>query len=68
MQLVCLRRTILNYVADPHHHDLLKMGVLGILVPLSQRQAQPRFAHVRRRAGSDHGRGRDPRGEVPRDD
>ena len=35
MQLVCLRRTISNYVADPHHHDLLKMGVLGILVPLS---------------------------------
>jgi len=35
MQLVCLRQTLRGFVAEPHHHDLLKMGVLGILVPVS---------------------------------
>ena len=35
MQLVCLRHTLLSYDAPTHHHDLLKMGVLGILVPVS---------------------------------
>lgn len=35
MQLVCLRRTLLSYEAPTHYHDLLKMGVLGILVPVS---------------------------------
>jgi len=35
MQLVCLRQVLLGYGAEPHHLDLLKMGVLGILVPVS---------------------------------
>jgi len=35
MQLVCLRQALRGFVAEPHHHDLLKMGVLSILVPLS---------------------------------
>jgi hypothetical protein len=35
MQLVCLRRRLSAFSADPHHLDLLKMGVLGILVPVS---------------------------------
>ena len=34
-QLVCLRKTLLEYAADPWHLDLLKMGILGILVPVS---------------------------------
>jgi hypothetical protein len=34
-QLVCLRKTLLAYEADPIHLDLLKMGVLGILIPVS---------------------------------
>lgn len=35
VQLTCLRRLLLEYEAEPHHLDLLKMGVLGILVPVS---------------------------------
>ena len=35
MQLVCLRKALLSYDAEPHHHDLLKVGVLGILVAVS---------------------------------
>ena len=35
MQLTCLRKLLLGYAAEPHHLDLLKMGVLGILVPVS---------------------------------
>jgi hypothetical protein len=35
MQLVCLRRTMLDFKADPIHYDLLRMGVLGILIPVS---------------------------------
>jgi hypothetical protein len=35
MQLVCLRQTLREFGAEPRHHDLLKMGVLGILVPVS---------------------------------
>jgi hypothetical protein len=35
MQLVCLRRMLLNFKADPIHYDLLRMGVLGILIPVS---------------------------------
>ena len=35
MQLTCLRKLLLEYSAEPHHLDLLKMGVLGILVPVS---------------------------------
>ncbi len=35
MQLVCLRQLIQGYEADPVHFDLIKMGVLGILVPVS---------------------------------
>lgn len=35
MQLVCLRQVVDNYQAEPDHHDLLKMGVLGILVSVS---------------------------------
>jgi len=35
MQLVCLRRCISQYHATEQHRDLLKMGVLGILVPVS---------------------------------
>ncbi len=35
MQLVCLRQVIQGFEAQPHHLDLLKMGVLGILVPVS---------------------------------
>ncbi len=35
MQLTCLRRLLLQFKAEPHQLDLLKMGVLGILVPVS---------------------------------
>ncbi len=35
MQLVCLRKLLLGYEAEPLHLDLLKMGALGILVPVS---------------------------------
>jgi hypothetical protein len=34
-QLVCLRKLITGFQAESHHHDLLKMAVLGILVPVS---------------------------------
>ncbi|MBI1902095.1 MAG: hypothetical protein HYS13_13415 [Planctomycetia bacterium] len=34
-QLACLRRLLLAYQAEPQHLDLLRMGVLGILVPVS---------------------------------
>lgn len=34
-QLVCLRQTVAAFEAAPEHHDLLKMGVLGILIPVS---------------------------------
>ena len=52
MQLVCLRRMLSDLSAEPHHLDLIKMGVLGILVPGQQRQAQPRLADVRQRSRS----------------
>jgi hypothetical protein len=35
MQLVCLRRMLSTFSAEPYHLDLIKMGVLGILVPVS---------------------------------
>lgn len=35
MQLVCLRRLLLGYEAHPDHLDLLRMGLLAILVPVS---------------------------------
>ena len=35
MQLVCLRKALLSHSAEPEHHDLLKMGLLSILVPVS---------------------------------
>lgn len=35
MQLVCLRQVFISYEAEPRHRDLLKMGVLGILVAVS---------------------------------
>jgi hypothetical protein len=35
MQLVCLRRSLLNFKTDPIHYDLLRMGVLGILISVS---------------------------------
>ena len=34
-QLVCLRKLVASFRAEPHHLDLLKMAVLGILVPVS---------------------------------
>lgn len=34
-QLVCLRKLVANSKAEPRHLDLLKMAVLGILVPVS---------------------------------
>ena len=34
-QLVCLRRLVTGFKAEPHHLDLVKMAVLGILVPVS---------------------------------
>lgn len=34
-QLVCLRRLVATLKVEPRHLDLLKMGVLGILVPVS---------------------------------
>ena len=35
MQLVCLRKLLLAYKAEPEYHDLLKMGLLAILIPVS---------------------------------
>lgn len=35
MQLVCLRRLALEFQDDPLHHDLIKMGILAVLVPVS---------------------------------
>lgn len=35
MQLTCLRRLLLTWQAQPTHLDLLRMGALGILVPVS---------------------------------
>ena len=35
MQLVCLRRLVLGYQAERTLHDLLRMAVLAILVPVS---------------------------------
>ncbi|MBU4272184.1 MAG: hypothetical protein KKA28_10015 [Planctomycetes bacterium] len=35
MQLVCLRRLLLAYKAAPDLHDLLKLGLLAILIPVS---------------------------------
>ena len=35
MQLVCLRRFLQGFDTIPAHRDLLKMGVLGILIPVS---------------------------------
>ncbi len=34
-QLVCLRRTVASFSDRPHIKDLIKMGVLGILIPVS---------------------------------
>lgn len=34
-QLVCLRRALQRFEAVAHHKNLLKMGVLGILIPVS---------------------------------
>ncbi len=34
-QLVCLRKLVADFAADPWHRDLIRMGVLGILVPVS---------------------------------
>ncbi|HEU5407250.1 MAG TPA: hypothetical protein VFU48_05750 [Nitrospira sp.] len=34
-QLVCLRKLVNSIQAVPHHHDLVKMGVLSVLVPAS---------------------------------
>lgn len=34
-QLVCLRRTVMGLVSESHHIDLVRMGVLGILIPVS---------------------------------
>ena len=35
MQLVCLRKLLLTHRAAPEYRDLLKMGLLGILIPVS---------------------------------
>jgi hypothetical protein len=35
MQLVCVRKALSGYDAAPHHRDLLKMGILGVLVAIS---------------------------------
>ena len=35
MQLVCLRRLLASIEAKPLHLDLLKIGILGVLVPVS---------------------------------
>lgn len=35
MQLVCLRKLLLAYDASPDLHDLLKMGLLAVLIPVS---------------------------------
>jgi hypothetical protein len=42
MQLVCLRQALRGFDAEPDHHDLLKMGVLAILIPVSN----ARHSHV----------------------
>jgi len=34
-QLVCLRKLVTEFKGEPHLHDLLKMSVLGILIPVS---------------------------------
>lgn len=34
-QLVSLRRTVMGFVSEPHHMDLVRMAVLGILIPVS---------------------------------
>ena len=35
MQLVCLAQMLLAYKAEARVHDLLKMGLLAILIPVS---------------------------------
>jgi hypothetical protein len=35
MQLVCLRRLLLANQTEPEYHDLLKLGLLTILIPVS---------------------------------
>jgi hypothetical protein len=35
MQLVCVRQLLARFDATPHHLDLLRMGILGVLVPAS---------------------------------
>jgi hypothetical protein len=35
MQLVCLRKLLLSFEAEPDYRDLLKMGLLSILIPVS---------------------------------
>ena len=35
MQLVCLRRLARAFESPPYHRDLLMMGILGILIPVS---------------------------------
>ncbi|MGQ0635530.1 MAG: hypothetical protein ACT4QC_13020 [Planctomycetaceae bacterium] len=35
MQLVCIRQLMRRFEAPQHHADLLRMGVLGILIPVS---------------------------------
>ena len=35
VQLVCLRKLLLAYNAEPAHYNLLKMGLLAILIPVS---------------------------------
>ncbi len=34
-QLVCIRKVLSNYEAPPDHLDLIRMAVLGILIPVS---------------------------------
>ena len=34
-QLVSLRQTVAGFSCQPHHLELLKMGILGILIPVS---------------------------------
>jgi hypothetical protein len=35
MQLVCLRKLLLSDTTEPVYHDLLRMGLLAILIPVS---------------------------------
>ena len=35
MQLVCVRQVLSRFASPPLHLELLKLGVLGILVPVS---------------------------------